>query len=85
MARLYFEVVTNVGNQFHSKAENLLVIIFGGLDNRKWSDSLFTLCESLVSNLISFVSPKTNVSPIWKSLLVSMNALVRKICKFHFR
>ncbi len=71
MAKLFSEVVKNVASQFHSGAEDFLTILLEELVNKEWSSLLYDICDNLVSDLISFVSAKTDVSPLWKAFNVS--------------
>lgn len=75
VARLFFEVMRSVGQQFHSCAEEFLTLLLEELDNRKWSELLLIICENLISDIIRFVSMKTDVSFIWKSFIVSKQNL----------
>lgn len=70
IARLYFEVVRNVGNQFYSGAEEFIVVLLKELSNQKWVTVVHTVCDNFISNLISFITANTDVSPLWKSFTV---------------
>lgn len=71
VARLFFEVITNVGQQLQRCAEEFLTLLLEELNNRKWSELLLIICETLMSDITRFVSIQTNVSAIWKSFFVS--------------
>lgn len=71
MARLFFEVIRSVAEQFHSGTEDFLTLLLEELDNREWSELLLIICENLISDITRFVSTKTDVSVIWKTFIVS--------------
>lgn len=73
VARLFLEVIKSVGQQFHSCTEDFLTLLLEELDDRRWSEILLIICENLMSDITRFVSAKTDVSVIWKSLMVSID------------
>ncbi|CAK9187540.1 unnamed protein product, partial [Ilex paraguariensis] len=69
VARLFFEVIRSVAQQFHSCTEDFLTLLLEELDNREWSELLLIICENLISDITRFVSTKTDVSVIWKTFI----------------
>ena len=85
VARLFLEVIKSVGQQFHSGTEDFLTLLLEELDDRRWSEILLIICENLMSDITRFVSAKTDVSVIWKSLMVRIDCTLyfeKKIAKF---
>jgi len=62
--------VKNVGHQFYNGAEETIIVILRELSNQKCYSFVYTICDHFVSNLISFVTTQTDVSPLWKSFMV---------------